>query len=153
MLISKKGLRAAREELARLHSRSSELAAEAGLQAEVGGNVWHDNFGWDETQKDKGIVAGQISVLEVDIGKAELIDNLPRDGRVMPGSDVALRWDGEEERFVILGSREADPDNGVISDQSPLGQILIGRSVGDRFTFNKATIEIVAEQPWDGLEA
>ena len=65
---------------------------------------------------------------------AKIIDNVPTSSKVVSlGSVVTILdlTDNEESTYKIVGTVESDPDNGLISNASPLGQALIGYGVGD----------------------
>ena len=49
------------------------------------------------------------------------------------GATVLLEVDGKEKNFTIVGSIEADPSLGLISNESPIGRALLGRKTGDSF--------------------
>jgi len=65
---------------------------------------------------------------------ASIIDenDLPKH-KVALGNTIILREVGTnfEEKFTLVGSREADPNNGRISNESPMGKAIMGKSVGD----------------------
>jgi transcription elongation factor GreA len=71
----------------------------------------------------------QIALLERILSMAEVIPKPRRTGRVEVGSRVALSLDGQERTYTIVGALEADPLNGKISDESPLGRSLLGKRV------------------------
>jgi transcription elongation factor GreA len=67
---------------------------------------------------------------------AVLIESNGPSDTVILGSQVTVVEDGfEPETYTIVGSAEADPGNGRISNESPLGKALIGHKAGDRVTF------------------
>lgn len=74
---------------------------------------------------------GQIELLERIIGLAELIQPPPDAAEVHVGSRVYVTIDGTEHAYIIVGAVEADPSEGKISDESPLGCSLLGKKVGD----------------------
>lgn len=64
----------------------------------------------------------------------------PTDGSIGVGSTVKLRRDdGKEYTYTIVGTYEADPMNGKISIESPLGKVLLGRMIGDEVVVNGRT--------------
>jgi transcription elongation factor GreA len=78
-------------------------------------------------------VDGQIALLERIIGMAEIIKKPATNDRVQLGSRVTLRLDSKEQTFTIVGPVEADPLEGRISDESPLGEALLGKKVDEKF--------------------
>jgi len=61
------------------------------------------------------------------------------------GSIVLVKVNGKEKKYEILGSSESDPDKGVISHTSPIGQILMGKIVGDKVVFKLNDREVEYE--------
>lgn len=62
----------------------------------------------------------------------EVITKPRGDSKVQLGSQVALQdGGGKKKEFQVVGTVEADPLNGKISDESPIGQALLGKKVGD----------------------
>ena len=77
---------------------------------------------------------GRIALLEKMLKHARVVteDELSTD-HISVGSHVRIKdEDGDEDEYDITGSTEADPMNGKISDESPIGAALIGHSVGDK---------------------
>jgi len=63
-------------------------------------------------------------------------------GRISLGSTVTFEMNGKEITYQILGVQEANPAHGKISHLSPLGQIMLGKAIGDNFLFNRNEITI-----------
>ena len=68
------------------------------------------------------------------VENAVIIEKSAADGKVVTGSKVTVKDmdDDYEECYQIVGSQEADPMNGRISDESPMGRALVGHVVGDK---------------------
>lgn len=67
----------------------------------------------------------------------------PTDGSLGVGSTVKLRRDDEKEyTYTIVGTYEADPMNGKISIESPMGKVLLGRKIGEEVTVNGQRYQI-----------
>lgn len=101
----------------------------------------------ENVRNDHALVEGRIQELKSILSEAQIIDEatLPHD-RVVLGSYVTiaeLQRDGAVETYRIVGPVEADPLNGKISNESPLGRALMGRRVGDK---------VIVQAP-DGEEA
>lgn len=75
----------------------------------------------------------EIRVLEVEniLANLEVIKKPSAGGKVQLGSTVKLSGDGKAKVFQVVGTVEADPLNGKISDESPIGQALLGKKEGD----------------------
>ncbi len=92
-----------------------------------------ENSEYDEAKNEQGIIESRIAELEAMLKNIRVIDEDElTNEHVMVGSRVRVRdEDGEEEHFDIVGSTEADPAAGKISDESPVGEALMGHGVGD----------------------
>lgn len=73
----------------------------------------------------------RISEVENILANVEIIKK-PRGSKVQLGSTVKLRNDGKTKEFQVVGTVEADPLSGKISDESPIGRALIDQKVGDK---------------------
>ena len=82
----------------------------------------------------------RVSEIEHILQNVELIKAPKNDSKVQLGSKVKLKSDGgKSQAFQVVGTVEADPLNGKISDESPIGQALIGKKVGDKVEINGAS--------------
>lgn len=93
-----------------------------------------ENSEYDEAKNEQGMIESRIAELEKMLKITRVIDeNELTTEHVMVGSHVKLRDDdGDEEEYDIVGSTEADPLGGKISDESPVGSALIGHGAGDK---------------------
>ncbi len=92
-----------------------------------------ENSEYDEAKNEQGIIESRIAELEAMLKNIHIIDEdeLTTE-HVMVGCHVKLRYDdGDVEEYDIIGSTEADPTGGKISDESPVGAALINHGVGD----------------------
>ena len=127
------GLRAIEDELEMLKTVKRKEVAEKIKIARGYGDL-SENSEYDEAKNEQGMVEGRIALLENMLKHARVIDedDLTNDA-VSVGSHVKLRdEDGEEEEYDITGSTEADPLEGKISDESPVGSALIGHGAGEK---------------------
>ena len=95
-----------------------------------------DNAEYDEAKQEQAFVEGRIQELERLLSSAKLIEEpVTKSDYVRMGSHVKVGdEDGEEETYYLVGSHEADPRRGLISNESPIGRALIGKRVGDEVT-------------------
>ena len=95
-----------------------------------------ENSEYDEAKNEQGRVYSRISELTDILSNFVIIEDSVATGEVGPGSQVKVRdvEDGFKEDFSIVGSQEADPAQGRISDESPIGRALIGHKAGDEVT-------------------
>ena len=94
-----------------------------------------ENSEYESAKDEQAFVEGRITTLENMIRFAEIIDNDGVDqDEVSIGKTVTFQElpDGEEEEYTIVGSAEADPFSGKISNDSPIAQALIGKQLGDQ---------------------
>jgi transcription elongation factor GreA len=80
-------------------------------------------------EKDRNEARG--GEIEKILANAEIIKKPRGDSKVQLGSLVKLKGDGKAKEFQIVGTVEADPLNGKISDESPIGQALLGKKEGE----------------------
>ena len=89
----------------------------------------------DEAKNTQGLVENRITELEQMIKNAVIIDESELSvDNVSVGTHVTILMTGEDENeeYDIVGRTEADPLNGKISDESPVGHALLGKAVGDK---------------------
>src|SRR6478672_7409031 len=88
---------------------------------------------YDYAKNDQAMVEGRILELEYLIRNAQIIDAVAQTDIAQLGSTVSLESaDGIKRTFTIVGSAEAKPSEGRISNESPVGRALIGKRVGDK---------------------
>ena len=91
-----------------------------------------ENADYDAARDEQAKVEGRILELEKIMEKASIIES-SKDGKVGLGSTVTIYYidDEEEEEYMIVGSKEADPSENKVSNESPLAKAIIGASEGD----------------------
>ncbi len=111
--------------------RRAEIAARIHSAKEEGDIM--ENSAYDEAKNEQAFVEGRIMTLEQMLKNAVIIDPTRVSDSVGLGSFVTVRERGkrDDEVFQIVGSAEADPANGRISNESPVGRALLGRRPGD----------------------
>ena len=136
IVMSAAGLKAVQEELEYLKTvRRKELAEEI-KEARSHGDL-SENSEYDEAKNDQAMVEARIADLEVMLQGAVVIDESELSNETVHiGSKIEVDLTsstGAQSRrdFKIVGSNEADPRNGKISDESAVGKALIGARVGD----------------------
>ena len=111
-----------------------------------------ENADYDAARNEQAKVEGRILELEKLLEVAELIEKRDND-KVGLGATVKIMYDGDEddtEEYRIVGSKEADPSNNKISNESPLAKAIMGAKVGDTCTvespngnYNVEIVEII----------
>ena len=91
-----------------------------------------ENADYHKAKEDQAFLEGRIQELEYILNNAQVIEDLgPRDV-VRVGVSVRVQEDSSEtETFQMVGAKEADPRNGKISNESPIGKALMDHRVGD----------------------
>jgi len=92
---------------------------------------------YEDARNEQAFVEGRILTLENVIQNAEIIEEAHDHQRVNLGSTVTiLNHKGAKDHYTIVGSAEADPKAGRISNESPVGVALLGKGVGDEVQVN-----------------
>ena len=133
--MSQERLDALKEELNYLETVREKEVAEQIKEARSFGDL-SENSEYDEAKTEQGKLYSRIAEIKVLIDNAEIVDNIDRDApkdTVTLGSIVKVRdmEDNFEESYEIVGSQEANPRKGKISDDSPVGRALRGHRAGD----------------------
>jgi transcription elongation factor GreA len=134
-LLTPEGLQRLKQELNYLRTEGRERIAERLENAFADGqdDEFVDNAELEAARNDQSFLEGRIMELEDILGNYQLIaENGPHDTvRVGDWVTVVEEDEGEEERYHLVGAAEADPAEGRISNESPLGKALLGAKVGD----------------------
>jgi transcription elongation factor GreA len=133
--ITREGVRKLEEELEYLRTVRREEVAHRLHEAMEGGDI-QENAEYEDARNERAFVEGRILTLESILSNVVIIDDKagPTD-HVTLGSRVTVTEvdgkEGEPEHYHVVGSAEADPVDGRISNESPLGRVLMGAKVGD----------------------
>ncbi len=119
-------------ELEHLRTTRRAKIAEAIHSAKEEGDI-SENSAYDEAKNEQAFVEGRIMTIEQMLKNAVMIDRVRAADIVDLGSVVTVveRGTSDDEAFQIVGSAEADPARGKISNESPVGRALLGKRVGD----------------------
>ncbi len=90
-----------------------------------------ENSEYDDAKNQQSFIEGRISELEEILKSAKIIQEGSNTDCVVIGSKVKVEIEGEVDEFTVVGSIEADPLKGKISNESPVGQALLGTRVGE----------------------
>lgn len=102
------------------------------MQEAKGNGDWMDQTEYMLIEAELAFMDGRIQELQHMIDNAEIIEPGNEDNIVNLGETVTLQTsEGEIEQFTIVGKAEANPSEGYISNESPLGQALLGHTVGE----------------------
>lgn len=127
--ITSKGLKKLEDELEHLRTVRRKEVAEY-LQ-ETTGDIEDPEFLF--AQDEQAFVEGRIRALENMLSNVQIIEPGNRGNLVEIGSTVVIQEEGfDSETYTIVGPAEANPSEGLISDESPIGKALIGNKAGDQ---------------------
>jgi len=131
ILVTKEGLDKLQSELEHLISvRRQDVASKIKRAREMGGT--ENNAEYEDAKNDQAFVEGRILMLENIVNNANVIESPALPGVVEIGDKVLIQnQDGKIEQFTIVGSAEASPVDGKISNESPVGKALLGKKIGD----------------------
>ncbi|MBQ1212112.1 MAG: transcription elongation factor GreA [Clostridia bacterium] len=130
------GLRALKEELDYLKNTKRNEVKENLAIARSFGDL-SENSEYDEAKNEQSKVEGRISELEEIILHTVVVEESALDhSAIHLGSTVILREiaTGKEKKYAIVGSNEANPLEGRISDRSPIGSAILGKKAGEEVT-------------------
>lgn len=133
--LTQKGYDKLEEELHHLRTvRRREIARRLELALAEGPLL--ENAELEDARNEQAFVEGRILMLERMLGDAVIIeeDGGPREEVAVGAHVTIVEADAPPETYRIVGSAEADPTKGLISNASPLGQALMGRKIGDKVT-------------------
>ncbi|NCU30343.1 transcription elongation factor GreA [Candidatus Saccharibacteria bacterium] len=117
-------------ELVELKEQRSEIAEKIAAARDYGD--LSENAEYDAAREEQGIVESRVVEIEDILQNFELI-HPKKGGNVHVGSTVELE-NGTSVTYQVVGSVEADPLEGKISDESPIGAALMGKKAGDKVT-------------------
>ena len=134
--MSQERLEELKQELEYLQTVREKEVSEQIKEARSFGDL-SENSEYDEAKTEQGKLYSKIAELKDLIENAVILEAAHTGHAVVMGSRVTVREqsDNETETYEIVGSQEADPIHGRISDESPLGRSLMGHVKGDRVTF------------------
>ena len=134
--LTKEGLEKLQKELEHLLTvRRAELAQRIHDAKELVGA--QNTPEYEDARNEQAFVEGRILELENVIQNAVIIEEAHDRQRVSLGATVTvLNHKGQREQYTIVGSAEADPKAGKISNESPVGAALLGKAVGDEVLVN-----------------
>ena len=127
--LTKEGLAELEAELKDLKGNKRKEVATALKEAKEFGDL-SENTDWDDAKSRQLFIEGRISELENILKHAKVIEGASGDS-VGVGSTVEVELENDRHTFRIVGSTEANPEQGKISDESPIGKALIGKKVGE----------------------
>lgn len=133
------------KELKELKSRRSGIADKIAEARDFGD--LKENSEYDLAREEQGLIETRIAEIEDILLNAEIIKSGNK-SKIALGSKVELKFGNKKAHYTIVGPVEADPMEGKISNESPIGEALLGKKIGDQFEFKTAkgviTYEVVS---------
>ena len=91
-----------------------------------------ENSEYDDAKNEQGFIEGRIAELEALLKNSQVVSGGSDNGAATLGSVVTVKHSGSTSSFTIVSPAEADPTGGLISNESPLGEALLGKKTGDK---------------------
>ena len=120
-------------ELATLVNEKRPEIAEQIRQAKEAGDIT-ENAAFEDAKHQQGMIEGRIQELEYMLKHAQMIDegaHSAADGVQLGCHVTVVNPEGKKEQFFLVGSAEAKPAAGRISNESPMGKALLGHRIGE----------------------
>ncbi len=127
--LTKEGITELEQECAGLIAQRGPIAERIKAAREFGDLA--ENAEYTSARQEQERVESRIAEIEHILQNVQLIQKPKGVVKVQLGSTVKLSNNGKTKEFQVVGTVEADPLNGKISDESPIGKALIGKKVGD----------------------
>lgn len=131
--ITESGQRELEGELEELKSRRGEIADKIAAARDFGD--LSENAEYDAAREAQGLLETRITEIETILQNASIIQ-VGGSSTVALGSTVELEANGKAVVYTVVGPVEADPLEGKVSNESPIGQALMGKAVGDTVTIS-----------------
>lgn len=140
--ITEDGKKELEAELEQLKSRRGDIADKIAEARDYGD--LSENAEYDAAREEQGLVESRIAEIEDILMNAELIKGGSK-SKVGLGSKVELKTGKKTVVYTVVGPVEADPLEGKISDESPIGEAIFGKKVGDKATITTPKGEVTYE--------
>ncbi|MCJ7825584.1 MAG: transcription elongation factor GreA [Anaerolineales bacterium] len=130
--ITAEGMKKLEGELEHLCSVRRQEVALRLREAIQGGDELIDNAEYEAAKNEQAFVEGRIIELERMLARAQIIERNKESDSVEIGATVTIKEGNKKpETFTIVGAAEANPKDGLISNESPFGSALLDKKVGD----------------------
>ena len=134
MFLTQDGYRKLQEELDILRTQKREEIAQRLHEAMEGGELI-ENAEYEAAKNEQAFVEGRIKELEIILATARIISESHNVDQIQIGSKVTIKEeDIEPETYIIVGAAEANPAEGKISNESPIGKALLNHKQGESLT-------------------
>lgn len=130
VLLTADGLSKLQEELRVLKDERRKEVIERIQEAVAHGDL-SENADYAQAKEEQSFIEGRVQEIEEMIKNAEIIEHNGNHNMVGIGSSVTVSINGKQAKYTIVGSNEANPAAGKISNESLVGKSLLGHKVGD----------------------
>jgi transcription elongation factor GreA len=132
--LTREGYQKLQAELDYLRSTKRQEVANRLHEAMEGGELIEDAE-YEAAKNEQAFVEGRIQELEILLANARVVEETGHMDIVQIAARVTIKEDGgEPEKYIIVGPAEANPREGKISNESPLGRALMNHRAGDTVT-------------------
>jgi len=132
-LITREGLEKLKKELDYLkNTRRHEIAERIERAKELGD--LSENAEYSEAKDEQAFNEGRVLEIEEVLKKLTVVENKSKGETIGLGSKVSVEYNGKQKEFSLVSFNEVDLEQNKISNESPLGQALIGKKAGDEVT-------------------
>lgn len=132
-LLTQEGLAKLNEELKYLINDKRKEVIERIREAAAHGDL-SENADYAQAREEQSFIEGRIQEIEDMVKNAEIITASTQHNNVAIGSTVTVNVNGADKTYTIVGSNEANPLEGRISNESMVGKALLGKKIGDMVT-------------------
>ncbi|MBI4039223.1 transcription elongation factor GreA [Candidatus Daviesbacteria bacterium] len=101
-----------------------------------------ENAEYDEAKNEQAFIEGRLEELETILRNAQVIGDRPKSDFVVIGSTVVVECEGQIDEFTIVGSVEANPAKKRISNESPVGKVLLGTKEGEEIWVTTPVVKV-----------
>lgn len=130
--LTQEGYNQLKQELDQLKKVERPIIIEKVKEARSKGGGLEDNSEYESVREEQMMLEGRILEIEDILDNSKIVDVAEADTtKISVGSRVTVELEGEQEVYQIVGSAEADPGNGKISYESPVGKALLGLQPND----------------------
>lgn len=143
-LLTPEGLAKLNEELKHLIEVKRKEVIERIREAAAHGDL-SENADYAQAREEQSFIEGRIQEIEEMIKNAEIITANTQHNIVTIGATATIMVNGKEKKYTIVGSNEANPSEGKISNESIVGKSLLGKRVGDKVPVSTPAGETIYE--------
>ncbi len=141
-MITKQGKKELEDELKSLKNRRKGIAKKIAEARDFGD--LSENAEYDVARQEQGLIETRIAEIEDIIINSEIIKHNSK-SKIALGNKVELKYGRKSVIYTVVGPVEADPLEGKISNESPIGAAIFGKKVGDKATIETAKGKIAYE--------